>query len=183
MTKRISFGAALFALLALAACGDTQSWTEDVQLFDGSVITVTEERRSEEVYAGNGSGTVTRETWLTFEIPHAGSRRTTWHEYLRPQVLNEYRGSWYVVAVPPTWTEFAQYGRPRPQYVCFVYRSGTWERIPFNSVPTAIYDTNLLIDAPPSPLKHVSLQFKEGANSDPMFPGSYKRLDPMWNPG
>lgn len=160
--RRITTGMLFAVVPMLGGCGNnTLTWQEEVKLLDGQVITVTQKRRYENVYDGRSTGNLPREFWLTFKLPEFSSQEITWHESLKPQVLNVYQGNLYVVGVPWTELEYRQYGKPYPEYVPYRYEAGQWQRIPFNEMPEAIYNTNLLIAVElPSHVKFVSFAMK-----------------------
>ncbi|HLP97602.1 MAG TPA: hypothetical protein VK149_04070 [Sideroxyarcus sp.] len=165
--KRMTLGLVLASLLLLGGCSNTGSWEEEVKLSDGRVITVTQKRRYDGVYTGQNFGDLPREFWLTFKLPEFGEQEITWHENLRPQVLNMYQGKLYVVGIPFTEREFRQYGSPFPEYVPYRYESGQWKRIPFSEIPEVIYDTNLLIaNGAPNGAKFVTFSMKEDEMKD-----------------
>lgn len=160
--KRMTLGIVLAGVPLVGGCGNNiGSWQEEVKLLDGRVIAITQKRRYENVYDGQSSGNLPREFWLTFKLPESGSQEITWHENLFPRVLNVYQGKLYVVGTPWTELEYRQYGKPYPEYVSYRYEAGQWQRISFNEIPEAIYDTNLMIAAElPRDVKFVSFAMK-----------------------
>jgi hypothetical protein len=77
--RRMALGLMLAAVPLVGGCSDnTITWTEDVKLLDGRVITVTQKRRIE--------GRMSREAWLTFKLPEFGDKEIVWHENLGTQV-------------------------------------------------------------------------------------------------
>lgn len=162
----------------MAGCADTVTWREEVKLSDGRVIEVTQKRRYEGVYTGQDVGSVVREAWLTFRLPEFGSQEITWHENLKPKILNIDIGNLYVVGIPPTGLEFAQYGKPKPDYVGFHYDGKKWLRIPFDQIPESIYATNLWIENVPSNRSnYVSLADKSEEMRKPTLSNYHKRVD------
>lgn len=162
LLKRLTLGVVLASVPLVGGCGDNKlTWQEEVKLLDGRVITITQKRRYENVYDGQSSGNLPREFWLIFKLQEFGDKEITWHENLFPRVLNVYQGKLYVVGTPWTELEYRQYGKPYPEYVPYRYEAGQWQRISFNEIPEAIYDTNLLIAAElPSDVKFVSFAMK-----------------------
>ncbi|MFY9259922.1 MAG: hypothetical protein WAO71_05360 [Gallionella sp.] len=158
----------------VGGCGDnTITWTEEVKLLDGRVITVTQKRRIE--------GQMPREAWLTFKLPEFGDKEIVWHENLGTQVLNVYQGKLYVISDFPSIVEFRQYGSPFPAYVAFRYDNGQWLRILFNEIPKAIYDSNMYFDNMALyRLKHVSLEHKAGMMKKDTYMPPTKHLDPTY---
>lgn len=172
--KRITLGLVLAAVPMLGGCGDnTLTWTEEVKLLDGRVITVTQKRRIE--------GRMPREAWLMFKLPEFGDKEIVWHENLGTQVLNLYQGKLYVVGRMPSIVEFRQYGKPFPAYVGFRYDNNQWVRITFSEIPEAIYDSNMYFDNMALyRLKHVSLEHKAGMMHEDSYMAPIKRLDPKY---
>lgn len=170
--RRVTLGLVCAALPMLGGCANTITWQEEVKLLDGRVITVTQKRRID-------ANQIPREFWLTFRLPEFGDKEITWYENLGPHVLNVYQGKLYLVGSPFTEREFRQYGKPMPSYIGYRYESGQWQRIPFNEIPEAIYDTNLLIANMPSDgMKVVTSIMKIEEMKDETIGQSSKRIDP-----
>lgn len=178
--KRMTLGFMLASVPMLSGCGDsTITWQEEVKLLDGRVIMVTQKRRYERAYTGHDFGNIPREFWLTFKLPEFGAQDFTWHENLGPLVLNVYGGKLYVISIPLTEREFRQYGSPLPFYIGYCFEAGKWKRIPFNEIPIAIYDTNLLIaNGPPVGATFVSFAIKSDEIKDDRGINEVKRIDP-----
>ncbi len=172
--KRMAFGLMFASVPMLGGCsGNTLTWTEEVKLLDGRVITVMQKNRIEE--------DVSREFWLTFQLPEFGNQEIIWHENLLPIVLNIYQNKLYAVGIPFTTREFRQYGRPNPAYLGYHYEAGQWRRIPFNEIPEAIYDVNLFFDNMALyRKKRVSLADKEEMMKDESYRLPSKRIDPNY---
>ncbi len=174
--RRVTFGLMLAAVPLVGGCSDNNiiTWTEDVKLLDGRVITVTQKRRID-------MKRMPREAWLTFKLPEFGDKELVWHEGLETQVLNIYQGKLYVVGDADTVSAFKQYGRPSPSYVGFRYDNGQWVRIPFSEIPEEIYDTNMYFENMALyGLRHVSVEHKEGMLKEDTYMPHYKRIDPSW---
>lgn len=170
--KRMTLGFVLASVPLVGGCGDnTLTWQEEVKLLDGRVITVMQKNRVEE--------DMPREFWLTFKLPEFGSQEIEWHENLMPMVLNVYQSKIYVVGIPATEREFRQYGSPNPSYLGYRYEAGHWQRMAFNEIPDAIYDTNLYFDnMAVYRKKHVSLTDKEEMMKNERYMSYSKRIDP-----
>lgn len=171
--KRMTCGMVLAGVPLIGGCGDnTQTWTEEVKLLDGRVITVTQRRRTD-------IENVAREFWLTFKLAEYGNQEIVWHTNLLPRVINIFQNTVYVVGVPNTEREFRQYGNPNPSYLGYRYEAGKWQQIPFSEIPVAIYDTNLLIsNEPPKGMTFVSFAVKADEFKDETMPQYLKRIDP-----
>ena len=177
--KRLTLGVVLAGLPMLGGCSNTGSWQEEVKLSDGRVIVVTQKRRYEGVYTGQNFGSLPREFWLRFKLSEFGDQEIVWHENLAPRVLNVYQGRLYVVGIPFTEREYQQYGRPMPFYIGYRYDAGKWQRIAFNEIPEAVYDTNLLIaNGPLNGAKLVTFAMKEAELKDETIGRVSKRVDP-----
>lgn len=170
--KRMTLGMVLACVPMLGGCGDnTISWTEEVKLLDGRVITVVQKRRID-------SRRMPREAWLTFKLPEFGDKEIVWHENLETQILNVYQGKLYVVGGFSSIVEFCQYDKPFPAYVGFRYDNDQWVRISFGDIPEAIYDSNMYFDNMALyRLKHVSLAYKAGMMRDETYMPPIKHLD------
>jgi len=140
--------------MSINACsGNTTTWDEEVKLLDGRIIVVTQKRLMQ--------GLLTRDAWLTINLPQISQEPIVWHESLDPMVVNLFNGSLYVVGMPPTEREFHRYGKPVPSYIGFRWTGKGWQRIPFNEIPEAIYDANMLVnDLPPKLPKLLTLDEK-----------------------
>lgn len=164
------------------------TWQEEVKLNDGRVIVVTQKKHCFGAYTGgNYANCIAREAWLTIKLPEFGNREIVWHEHLSPRVLNIHAGRLYVVGEPPTGLEFRTYGKPQPPYVGFVFENGQWKRIPFEAIPEAIYDINMLTAAiPPDDVDHLTIAKKESIRAatidrNPRYVGELlKRIDPKY---
>jgi hypothetical protein len=149
-------------------------------MLDGTTISVTQERQYERVYTGSGFGMLSRESWLTFNLPAFSSKPITWHESLHPIVLNVFQGRLYVVGIPPTAREQEQYGAYAPPYVGFIFSGGKWTRIAFSQIPRSIYATNMRIDNQPPLVDRISLACKAVEQNDPEYPLPLKAIDPAF---
>lgn len=168
------FGVALAGAPLLGGCGDTMlTWTEEVQLLDGRVITVAQKRRIEE--------RIEREAWLTFKLPEFGDKEIIWHQDLDTMVLNVYQNKLYIVGRFPSGRELKRYGYPAPPYIGFRYDNGQWMRIPFSEIPTAIYEANLFPDNMVlHRFKHVSVSAKAEMFKDHRMREHNRRVDPNY---
>lgn len=159
-----------------------REWQEEVRLNDGRIIVVTQRKRCEGAYTGgNYAPCIAREAWLTINLPEFSDKPIIWHEKLKSSALNIHDNSLYMVARFPTQREFKLYGEPQPPYIGFVWKDNTWQRIPFEAIPEAIYDTNMLIEGiPPEGIKYLSIVKKESKeiNGDSTYPKYIKRIDP-----
>jgi hypothetical protein len=172
----MTLGFVLATMPLVGGCSGDEiiSWTEEVRLLDGRVITVTQKRRID-------MKRMPREAWLTFKLPEFGDKEIVWHESLETQVLNVYQGKLYVIGTTDTIDSFNRYGRPSPSYVGYRYDNGQWIRIQFGEIPGAIYDSNMYFDNMALyRLTHVSLEYKAGMMKEETYMQHYKRIDPVW---
>jgi hypothetical protein len=121
-------------------------WREEVQLSDGRVVEITQQRRYEKAYAGDSSGksTIVRDAWIRFRLPETRHREVVWHEQLIGMRFDVIDGKPFIVAYPPTGREFDRYGKPVPAYLGFIYEHDQWRRVPFSEIPVSQYDFNLV---------------------------------------
>lgn len=169
-------------LLSLSGCARTVEWKEDVRLLDGRVIVVTQIRRCEggDYKAQTDATCLAREAWVTMNLPEFSSKEIVWHESLDPMVINVYQGKLYIVGDPPTSLEFRKYGAVNPPYFGFVWDGQAWQRIPFSSIPEAIYEGNMLIESiPKTRTDHVSLEQKK-AETSCCYLQEQHRIDPNY---
>lgn len=174
--KRLTLGFVLASVPLVGGCGShaADTWQEEVKLSDGRVITVTQKRRYD-------NGKMPREFWLTFKLPEFGNQEITWHENLIPRVLNVHEGKLYVVGFPWTRVEYLQYGSPKPPFLGYRYEASRWQLIPFNEIPQAIYDTNLLLKTePPRDMKFASFAMKAKEIANERISDRQKRIDPNY---
>jgi hypothetical protein len=159
-----------------------REWKEEVKLSDGRIIVVTQKKRCEGAYTGqNYAPCIAREAWLTLNMPEFSSQPIVWHESLNPIILNLSKGQLYLVGNFPTQREFRMYGGPQPPYICFKLVTGEWARIPFEEIPSDIYEINMLIESiPPDGIKYLSIDKKQSAavNGSITYRKWQKVLDP-----
>ncbi len=148
-------------------------WKEEVKLSDGRVIVADQKRRFD--------GRTAREAWVSFTIPEISDKPVSWHESLLPLVINLSDGKLYLVAYPPSAIEQAKYGNPSRGYVSFQWANGAWKRIPFEEIPSAIYQSNMLIwPVPDNESRLLTVTEKNGAdyNGNAKLQSELKRLRP-----
>ena len=156
------------------------TWKEEVKLNDGRVIVVTQKRHCFAAYTGgNVANCIERESWLTIQLPEFGDQEIVWHENLKPSILNVHNGRLYIVGAPATCVEFRTYNRPIPMYIGFVLAGGQWKQIPFEEIPAAIYDTNLVIDGQFVKTNFLTIVVKNSIelNGSPAYSAHTKRID------
>lgn len=172
----MTLGFVLATMPLVGGCSGDEiiSWTEEVKLLDGRVITVTQKRRID-------MKRMPREAWLTFKLPEFGDKEIVWHENLETQVLNIYQGKLYLVGYTYGIQEFHQYGNPPSLHVPYEYRDGRWVRTQVSEIPKAIYDTNMYPDNMAiKRLKHVSVSDKLEIFKDDAWMQHQRRVNPSY---
>jgi hypothetical protein len=130
------------------------SWKEEVQLSDGRVLLVKQERQYFENYGTNQS-------WVTFSLPELGGQQT-WQSYLRPQRVDVYGGKVYVFGAPRGIRQYRHYKYPRYFMVAFIWSGSEFQRIPFMDVPSQIRSVENIFPCVPKDHKAiVTLKDKE----------------------
>ena len=189
LRKLCRTGSALLCVLGLQclfSCSRSHTalaWREEVRLLDGRTITIGQKRNCEPGYTGNVAGDcISRETWVTLDLPEFSSGQILWHENLFAIVINVYAGNLYVVGYPTLSQELVKYGNPKPPYVGYIWRKDHWERIPFAQIPTQIYETNVFTGNMPVEGNHLTVAQKEsdalGMRGNPRTVKFLNRIDP-----
>jgi hypothetical protein len=170
-------------LLAIAACGfipKTRSWTEDVQLDDGSVITIERYVRFK-----------TSNSWAG-DVPRAEDRRATlrftgaladlpaWDVPLMPMVL--YRDAptkeWVIVARTNRCEIWIARGSPFPPYWEYHLVAGHWRPRPLSEASKG-RPANLLIEYRRENLpRHITVEYKKASFADRGLSEAYRRIVP-----
>jgi hypothetical protein len=174
-------------MMSCSRTGTTLTWNEEVRLNDGRTVVVSQERHCEPgTYTGDMYGDcISRESWVTVRMPEFSSSDIVWHEKASPMVLNVYGGNLYSVGFPVTQRESIAYGNPKPPYVAFIFKRDHWERIPFNQIPTQIYDANVFPGNLPTGEKYLTwdrkLSSDIGMRGSPSTAKFLKRVDPKFD--
>lgn len=149
-----------------AACDALRSgdrtWSEDVALDDGSVITI--DRHVEQLMSSSigGSGFSATETTSTLAFRGDLAALPQWDVPLMPLVL--YRESesseWVIVATSTTCEVWYRRGMPEGHYWEFRLRGTEWIEVPLSETSFG-RKTNLLFEyTEPLPAKHITLETK-----------------------
>lgn len=129
------------------------SWTEEVLLSDGRVITV---HQKHEYYENHG----TTRSWVTIELPELGGRRV-WNSYLMPQRVDVHEGKVYVFGIPRGPDQLAYYRYPKHFMVAFIWDGRDFARVPFMGVPPPLRQSENVYRCVPNPrVMHVTLELK-----------------------
>lgn len=144
--------ASIAVALVLAGCGGSRNWKEEVQLANGSNVTVFRWAKlgnpldQEIPDIKSGPPTV----GYGIRIPQPGTGKTvTWEtdRTLTPLAIGFGSELIYLVASPRFCWAYDQLGRPVPPYVFFKHDGKEWHRIPVEEFPEEINTTNLLVAA------------------------------------
>jgi hypothetical protein len=157
-------------------------WREEVQLSDGRVVEITQQRQYEKVYVGDGSGksTIVRDAWIRFRLPETDFKEAVWHEQLIGMRFDVVDGKPFIVAYPHVGAQFIKYGKPKPAYLAFIYDNNKWQRVPFSDIPEDQYDFNLVAkQILPNGMTHLNLVEKKNKlfNGNPDIDSCYKRIN------
>lgn len=105
----------------------TWRWTEEVQLADGSRITV--QRKMETgIYRGGEPFKDSRGIKLRHIVLTDGVNEVAWNSPLAPMILarGPEPGQWVVIASPIFCEDHYKFGSPKPPYIQFNYANGQW---------------------------------------------------------
>jgi hypothetical protein len=161
-------------------------WREEVQLSDGRVVEITQQRQYEEAYDGHGRSTIVRDAWIRFRLPETDFKEVVWHEQLIGMRFDVVDGKPFIVAYPATGQEFDRYGKPVPAYLGYSYENGQWHRVPFSEIPESQYDFNLVAKRIlPHGMIRLSLTDKNSKkfNGNLYIYKAYKRITPKFGDG
>lgn len=155
------FGLLLLLSTAMMACVSTTSiskiagdtWKEEVQLHDGSILIVKRSQSYKGRHAVDQSVPV-GEYSVSFTIPQTGKSYTWKSEYgeelgrtnfnlLAIHVLNN---TPYIITQPNGCMSYNKWGRPNPPYVIFKFSDNAWQRIQINELPQQFNTLNVLIN-------------------------------------
>ena len=145
-TERI-FITFLFVSIALSAeagipfMSKTVSWSEDVLLLNGQILTV----QRMVVYGPDGYGRSGRGRLKeqTIRFSHKGKKikwenSDLWPIVYMPDILDFVNDMPVLVMPVHRWGPCEKYGFPQEGLVAFGYRNGRWDRIAFSDMPKAL---------------------------------------------
>ena len=170
-------------LLAITACGflaERRSWTEDVELDDGSVIVIKRYVKFEtsNSWAGDAPGSKDRRATLRFT--GALSDLPTWDVPLTPMVLYQDVSTkeWVIVARTNNCDVWVARGKPFPPYWEYRLVAGQWRQTPLSEASKG-RTANLLIqyrleNLPP----HITVEYKRPSLADRTLVEDYRRVVP-----
>jgi hypothetical protein len=170
-------------LLVIGACGfldETNRWTEDVQLDDGSVITIKRYVRFATSNSWAGDVPAAHDRRATLRFTEALSDLPEWDVPLTPMVL--YQDSptkeWVIVARTNSCEVWIARGRPFPPYWEYRLTGGQWRRVPLSETSKGRW-ANLLIETRlESVPAHVSVDYKKPELTNRSLVERYRRVVP-----
>jgi hypothetical protein len=161
----------LLLTVAMAACASAtsitkiagDSWKEEVQLHDGSLMIV----KRTQYYKGRhaiGQAIPVSEHSVNFTLPQTGKSYTWTSEYgedlgrtnfnlLAVHVLDNIP---YIIASPNLCLSYNKWGRPNPPYVIFKFTDNAWQRIQITELPQQFKTLNVLITVKEEDTKGIS---------------------------
>jgi hypothetical protein len=158
--------------LVVTACGHTNRWQEEVQLSDGTVLTVDRAVRFGRLDMSVGQSRDARpanEEWLTFTDPATG-HDIEWHQPRRIATwIDRIDGHYWVVGRVTAACDLGYGGRP--YWAVYVLRGSKWIEVDAADAP-AITQPNLLLSTGnygvTKRLAHVSSLLKKQLDEDSM---------------
>lgn len=180
MNARLLLG---LLLLAIASCGflaEQRSWTEDVQLDDGSVIVIKRYVKFETSNSWAGDAFSAKERRATLRFTEALSDLPTWDVPLMPMVL--YRDAstkeWVIVATTDNCDVYFARGKPFPPYWEYRLDAGQWRRQLLSDASKG-RSANLFIDYRLDDLpRHINVVYKKPGLTDRTVMEQFRRVVP-----
>ena len=170
-------------MLMIAACGflsESRSWTEDVQLDDGSMIVIKRYVRFETSNSWAGDVPVSSDRRATLRFTGDLSDLPTWDVPLIPMVLYQDASTkeWIIVARSNRCEVWIARGTPFPPYWEYHLTAGQWRQRALSDTSKG-RPTNLLIDYLRENLpQHISVEHKKASFVDSNFTEAYRRVVP-----
>lgn len=172
---------AVFSAIALSACGRTNRWTEEVELSDGTVLTIDRAvlyRPPEGGLEKSGAYRPAREERMTFIDPATG-RKLEWYKPHRTATwLDRIDGQLWIVGELSTvcYTGYAE----QPVWAVYRLRGKQWIPVaaadaPGVSVPNLLLDTKTYRVT--RQLSHVSLAEKRRLNDLSRVAPHFRSID------
>jgi hypothetical protein len=176
---------ATLLLLGVGACGwltgsHQRSWSEDVQLDDGSVITIDRFVSFDSSDALGGGAYSATETKATLAFTGNLASLPTWDVPLMPLVL--YRDSatkeWVIVATSTRCEIWAQRGKPNPPYWEYRLTSAGWQDHPLSESSTNRSSNLFIRYSKKLERKHFAVEEKKRIASDLTVDDMYRLVGP-----
>jgi len=178
--------AAAFALLtiALTGCGPkTATWSEEVRLQSGDVLTVQRSMKFKAYQpAGGGGGADILESTLEIIAPALADAPARWSGApLLPLVFDrdEANQEWFIVATFYLCTAWYDLGRPKLPYAEFRYRGGRWVQQPLSEKFIGRAG-NMLVPNQADTGRNHSIASKADLMRDPATAEEYRRVVATW---
>lgn len=180
LIRSIAMGLVLLVIAACGFLGERRSWTEDVQLDDGSVIMI--KRHVKFRTSNSWAGDVPRaeDRRVTLRFTGALSDFPAWDMPLMPMVLYQDASTkeWVIVARTNRCERWLAWGKPFPPYWEYHLAAGQWRQRPLSAASKG-RSTNLLIDYRREDLpRHISVEYKKASFVDSNFTEAYRRVVP-----
>jgi hypothetical protein len=142
------FGQLLWWTALLSACGksDELTWTEDVKLPDGRVVTLTRWVEFKGAYAMGDTPNESKHR-LEFKHPDTGEI-VKWENSKEMGMLNTValmldKGSPNILSVPSLGDDSHKFNCPNPPYLLYEYANGQWQAKPLGRIPDKLIRANL----------------------------------------
>jgi hypothetical protein len=178
--RSIAMGLVLLVVAACGFIGETRSWTEDVQLDDGSVIKI--ERYVRFATSNSWAGDVPRaeERRATLRFTGALSDLPEWDVPLTPMVLYQDASTkeWVIVARTNRCERWIAWGKPFPPYWEYHLAGKQWRQRPLSDASKGRL-ANLLIQYRREDLpRHISVAYKQPELTNRALVEDYRRVVP-----
>jgi hypothetical protein len=141
----------LLGVLLLCSCMNAEDkplkWTEDVQLPDGRVVTLT---RYQEFKGPHELGDMPTESdyWFEFKHPDTGEVvRWQSDRDLSTLALFMQNSKIFLLTKPQFGSSEFRYGCPNPPYLLFVLENAQWKQVSLKTIPLKRIRVNLTFDA------------------------------------
>jgi hypothetical protein len=143
----LKFARVMLLAIVLAACGSSDlTWTEDVKLPDGRVVTL---KRWVEFKGAYAMGDTPNESKQRLEFKHPVTGETVkWENVedtgmLRTIALLLDNGTPMLLTEPNLGQDFHQFKCPNPPYLLFEYVAGQWRNRPLAQIPVKNLRSNV----------------------------------------
>jgi hypothetical protein len=155
------------ALVAYAFWPNTRSWTEDVQLDDGTVIQIERTVTFETSNSWAGDAPVAIDKRVTLRLTGALADLPAWRVRLIPMVLYQdaQTKEWVIVAETNLCDVWYARGQPFPPYWEYRLTRGQWRAQPLSENSKGRAANLLVTYRSPSLPSHVSLEFKKSISA------------------
>lgn len=179
LVKSIAMGLVLLVITACGFLGERRSWTEDVQLDDGSIVRIERYVKFSRSNSWSGDAPSATEERSTLKFTGDLARLPTWDVPLMPLVL--YRDGqtkeWVIVAGAGQCEVWYRRGTPFPPYWEYRLSGGQWrEQVLSQSSKGRV--TNLFFNYLGPVARHVSVKSTQELVADLRMDDIYRRVVP-----